>query len=582
MLGDLSLTPFILLAQVAAWVWIVRRARLAAGISDEVERDAVALACLMLIWAAGLSSAALAGLLRLPAVSGLSPVLWLGLVPYALVGLSLLVLPTLRIQSLRLLDRTPAWFLPLLQALRLSALASLVPLYAKLGGAGLWRAMTTEPLPFALAGLDLLYGLSAVVVAFLVAKGRMGPRAQVAWLVLGALLLLVPRLGPMDQSLGLAFSYFYLPLDPQGLLGYPHVLNYGLIGPGFVLVALWHGLWLTRRELARRTLPLGAEPQASAGARRGLQAGLAKMAEPLQALQQRRRRQAAMKAERASERQQAKRRAQEEQAQAKAKAQAKADKRAQKAAAKKNATPAQSEAPLLAQEGEALASPFPSQPPSLPSAADQPLVSDSLASDSLASGSLDAEPAALVASQVPPLAPQDVSGEHNPKAGKRRPWFLGLGKGQHEAKTAKPNAKRGARQTSEPQGAIANESNTAQTGQASADLGQAKNPFGAPPPPLPGHEDLDFDTSPFQIEPLPERAWSKAHDLNAEPDIPFADPLMPTNVAPLPSEVPPPAPPPLDPIFQAVTTTGSPSSEPASDGEQTEGHPDHRTRDSDR
>ena len=80
-------------------------------------------------------------------------------------------------------------------------------------------------------------------------------------------------------------------------------------------------------------------------------------------------------------------------------------------------------------------------------------------------------------------------------------------------------------------------------------------------------EDPGFDTSPFQLEPLPERAWSKAHDLYAEPDIPFEDPLVPTNVAPLPSEVPPPAPPPLDPIFQSLAPGVNPDDPQASSSE---------------
>ncbi len=541
MLGDLSLTPFILLAQVGAWVWIVRRARLKAGISDEVERDAVALACLLLIWAAGLSAAALAGLLRLPAVAGLAPVLWLGLVPYVLVALSLWVLPTLRIQSLRLLDRTPAWLLTMMQALRLLALASLWPLYAQLGGAGLWRALNTEPLPFALAGLDLLYGLSALPVAVLVAKQRMGPRSQVAWLVLGALLLLVPRLGPMDQSLGLAFSYFYLPLDPQGLLGYPQVLNYGLIGPGFVLLALWQGLWLLRRDLASHTLPLGAQPRDAASNARGLTAGLARLGAPVQALAQRRRQTAAQRAEQRAQRSEAQRQAREE------RAQQRAQKQAQKQAGKRSRAQAD---PLAAPTIPAAETPFdssiaPPQPPALPQQANEP-----------------APPPALTASDVPPLLPEDLSGDHahqaaakpgdkaHSKPGKR-PWFLGRAKPKpSQPKPSQPKPSKPEPPTGEPspEGAAASPSDADQ----SATAHPASNPsFGAPPPPLPGHEDLDFDTSPFQIEPLPERAWSKAHDLDAEPDIPFADPLVPTNVAPLPSEVPPPAPPPLDPVFQS-------------------------------
>ncbi len=471
MLSDLSLTPFLLLAQVGAWVWIVRSARLRAGITDEVERDAVALACLMLIWAAGLSAAALAGLLRSPVVAGLRPVLWFGLVPYALVALSLLVLPSLRSHSLRLLDRTPIWLLPLLQALRLVGLWALWPHYARLGAEDLGRALLAEPLPFALAGLDLLYGASALVVALLVAKSWMGPRALFAWLTIGALLLLVPRLGIMNQSLGLAFSLFYLPLDPQGLLGYPHVLNYGLIGPGFVLMAFWQGLWVLRRSLAA---PLtiassgsdaATPPGPATGERRVPNLGA--VIAPLQALAeslggQSPERKAELRADR------------------RAKARERVEAR-QQAQAEKAAKQAAEQAERHAQR----------------------------------------------------------------QAQKER---------EREAKRAAKQEAQAARE--------------AQRAQKHVTAASPVTEFGAPPA-LPeagsapqtgpaGLEDQDFDTSPFQIEPLPERAWSKAHDLNAEPDIPFEDPLVPTNVAPLPSEVPPPAPPPLDPVFSSLSPGENP------------------------
>lgn len=480
MLSDLSLTPFLLLAQVGAWVMIVRAARLRAGISDEVERDAVALACLLLIWAAGLSAAALAGLLRLPAIAGLHPVMWLGLVPYGLVALSLVVLPSLRAHSLRLLDRTPIWLLPLLQSLRLAGLAALWPPYVRLGGPDLLHALLAEPLPFVFAGLDLVYALSGLVVALLLAKSWMGPRALFAWLAVGALLLLVPRLGIMNQSLGLAFTLFYLPLDPQGLLGYPHVLNYGLIGPGFVLLAVWQAVWVLRRSLAAPlTIASGQPAQQPSRKARNLGALIA----PLQAMAesfggQSAERRAELRAERrAKARERAELRSQ---AQAE-KAAAQADKRARRDAERQAQKAAEKEAKLVAKQ------------------------------------------AAQAAKQA------------ERKARKSKPVATASPVSDFGAPPALPEA-------STPQGS------------------------GATPPPLDSQSDeLPFDTSPFQIEPLPERAWSKAHDLFAEPDIPFEDPLMPTNVAPLPSEVPPPAPPPLDPIFQSL----APGPNPDEDGADT-------------
>lgn len=469
MLSDLSLTPFLLLAQVGAWVWIVRSARLRAGITDEVERDAVALACLMLIWAAGLSAAALAGLLRSPMVAGLRPELWLGLVPYALVALSMAVLPGLRSYSLRLLDRTPIWLLPLLQALRLVGLWALWPHYARLGAEDLGRALLAEPLPFALAGLDLLYGASALVVALLVAKSWMGPRALFAWLTIGALLLLVPRLGIMNQSLGLAFSLFYLPLDPQGLLGYPHVLNYGLIGPAFVLMAFWQGLWVLRRSLVAPLTIASADRSAdTSAAQSGPTTGgrrapnLGALIAPLQALAeslggQSPERKAELRADR--------------RAKARERVEARQQAQAEKAA-KLAAEQAERQAQRMAQKEQ-----------------------------------------------------------------------------EREAKMAAKQEAKAAREAQRAQKPITAASPVTEFGAPPALPGQSAEPqtsFG-------GLDDQDFDTSPFQIEPLPERAWSKAHDLNAEPDIPFEDPLVPTNVAPLPSEVPPPAPPPLDPVFSSLS-----------------------------
>lgn len=165
----------------------------------------------------------------------LYPALWLPVIPIAIIFASL-ILPKVREGIGSILTATPASWLVLVQAGRISALGTA---YHTLQG--------TFPLYFEVAvGIpDLCFGFSALIVAILAIQHKLGSRTLIIWHLLGCLII-VPT-APLLLQLGLpgALQVFTQPPTAEAVYTFPLSLAPMIIVPNFVTFNLL-GIWRER------------------------------------------------------------------------------------------------------------------------------------------------------------------------------------------------------------------------------------------------------------------------------------------------------------------------------------------------
>ena len=88
---------------------------------------------------------------------------------------------------------------------------------------------------------DLLFGLSAPIVAWLAQRNTIGSRALIGWNLVGFALIVVPTFGPMH--------YWMNEPGFRFIFEFPMVLAPAVVVPLFVSLNLLHawGIWSTTR-----------------------------------------------------------------------------------------------------------------------------------------------------------------------------------------------------------------------------------------------------------------------------------------------------------------------------------------------
>ncbi len=193
---------------------------------------------LLSTWGALIAGSAQEDGLLSPTFLRLLPGLWLPVVPLvALVALGFGIAP-LRQSLIALLAATPPSWLVALQGLRIAALGTL--------------AKTLEgefPLHFELGvGIpDLVFGLSAPLVAMGVHHRLLRPRAVAAWHAVGFAVVALPAPPLFQLGLPGPIQVFATPPTSEALLVYPMVLAPALVVPCFLALNLGCALWLWSR-----------------------------------------------------------------------------------------------------------------------------------------------------------------------------------------------------------------------------------------------------------------------------------------------------------------------------------------------
>ena len=130
------------------------------------------------------------------------PGLWLPLVPVALAILPIVSIPMLRTGILKSAQATPRQWFAYLQALRISALGTAI------------KTLQGEfPVAFEVfVGIpDLLFGISALWIAYALKRGRLSDRAWIIWNAVGAAIILIGGLIVINMSLPGPFATFSEP-----------------------------------------------------------------------------------------------------------------------------------------------------------------------------------------------------------------------------------------------------------------------------------------------------------------------------------------------------------------------------------
>lgn len=160
------------------------------------------------------------------------PMFWIPLVPIGITAVMML-LPSFRFAVVTIISSHQTAFI-WLQALRILAIGTLIKMY-----------MGVFPVSFAIAVAipDMLFGLSAIVVARKSMRGTLSPKCLFKWNILGLLAVLpaAPVIGQM--ALPGAMYYFTSLPDGRALFDYPMVIAPSLVVPFFLIM---NGFFLLR------------------------------------------------------------------------------------------------------------------------------------------------------------------------------------------------------------------------------------------------------------------------------------------------------------------------------------------------
>lgn len=240
MMSNFSTTPF--LAACLGGFWLVAallvRAR---GHMGRIELAAVAL-WLGSLAVLGIANARLAisGAFQQESFFALMPGFWVPMIPFAISGALLLVLPAFRRALWAIGAHFPARAFVLVHAMRVAAVGGVAK-----GFAGLLPASFTLPVGIP----DLLFGASALLIGVFWPKGGLSRRALIVWNLIG-IAVIVPA-APLSMQMGLPgpLYVFTSAPDARALFKYPLVLAPTLIVPLFIFTNAVHAavLWIGMR-----------------------------------------------------------------------------------------------------------------------------------------------------------------------------------------------------------------------------------------------------------------------------------------------------------------------------------------------
>lgn len=231
-----SSIPFLFAGQIAFVAFLAHRAHRRGALEGAGLRWVWSALALLTLWFALCALLTRQGVWLTESLRPWLPGLWLPLIPMLL--MALLLLTPLRAALPRILDVTPPAWLVAIHALRIAALGTFV------------KTIQGEfPLHFELGvGIpDLVFGMSAPLVAVAVAHQALGPKGLARWHAAGFLLIAIPA--PLLLQLGLPGPLHWFREAPtsEALLVYPMALAPTVVVPCFLLLNAWAASWLWLR-----------------------------------------------------------------------------------------------------------------------------------------------------------------------------------------------------------------------------------------------------------------------------------------------------------------------------------------------
>ena len=161
------------------------------------------------------------------------PLLWQSFVPVVLLTTAFTFSSTLRSGLLGIATSTPQHWLAFVQALRIGALGGIMK--------GI-RGEVESSFVFWIGIPDFLFGVSALVVGWLLLRKAVGPRFLIAWNLVGFALIIVPTFVPMNYWMNEpGFTFIF---------EFPIVLAPSIVIPIFISLNLLHawGIFVTEKN----------------------------------------------------------------------------------------------------------------------------------------------------------------------------------------------------------------------------------------------------------------------------------------------------------------------------------------------
>ncbi len=217
----LSILPVLVALVFIFCIGIARRARSNRSINTAEARSVYGLLLAFLAWTAITVVLGLRGT-HVDLMEHV-PFLWQALVPVVLWSTAFTFSGSLRSGLRGIATGTPGHWLVLIQALRIGALGGIVK--------GV-RGEVTSDFVFWIGIPDFLFGLSALVVGWLLLRKAVGPRVLIAWSLVGFALIFLPTFIPTSHWMNEpGFSFIF---------EYPMVLAPSIVVPTFISLNLLH------------------------------------------------------------------------------------------------------------------------------------------------------------------------------------------------------------------------------------------------------------------------------------------------------------------------------------------------------
>ena len=162
------------------------------------------------------------------------PLLWQPFVPVVLLSTAFTFSGTLRSGLRGIATSTPGYWLVFIQALRIGALGGIMK--------GI-RGEITSGFVFWIGIPDFLFGVSALVVGWLLLRKAVGPRFLIAWNLVGFALIILPTFVPMNYWMNEpGFTFIF---------EFPMILAPSIVIPTFISLNLLHawGIFVTEKNI---------------------------------------------------------------------------------------------------------------------------------------------------------------------------------------------------------------------------------------------------------------------------------------------------------------------------------------------
>ena len=182
-----SVLPILVIILFIFCIWITRRAKLNQSINVAERRSVYALLLALFAWTVIAVVLGIKGIH--PSLTESIPLLWQSCVPVVLLTIGLIFSRTLRSGLRGIVANTPWHWLVFVQALRIGAIGGVMK--------GI-KGEITSGFVFWIGIPDFLFGLSALIVGWLLLRNAVSPPFLAIWNLFGASLILLPTFIPMN------------------------------------------------------------------------------------------------------------------------------------------------------------------------------------------------------------------------------------------------------------------------------------------------------------------------------------------------------------------------------------------------